>query len=325
LESTNKAISLGIASLIVIALILVAGFGAFLASISVGTTAVTNVDPTTSTSVATPATLCLYPIPASATVTSFGNSTTVGNFVTFTNSTRLFFPLNSCPQPAPPQLYAIASIIEQNASFVAAENGTTFVVNQGVGFSYYQGVTSAIVVYSHYSNEPYAPCGPSNGWGLKELAQLQVIVPISKTGAYDYSNMTFFVVPGSALNVVSCPSIPATSTSQTASTSSVDQISLPEGISLCANSCGVYPNPYLSVTISVNASVPLNSLQLFINGTSELTTSYTNNFTQYYIEYKATPSNASMPIAADKGYLITFIATFADNSKSNASMVVVAS
>jgi hypothetical protein len=77
--------------------------------------------------------------------------------------------------------------------------------------------------------------------------------------------------------------------------------------------------------IFANASAPLSSLHLFINGTDEGTTTYSNNtMTNYVIWFKAMPSNPAMPIIAGKIYNITFVATFQDNSTFTASVSVVA-
>jgi hypothetical protein len=64
---------------------------------------------------------------------------------------------------------------------------------------------------------------------------------------------------------------------------------------------------------------------LFINGTDEGTTTYSNNtMTNYAIWFKAMPSNPAMPIIAGKIYNITFVATFQDNSTFTASVSIVA-
>jgi hypothetical protein len=95
------------------------------------------------------------------------------------------------------------------------------------------------------------------------------------------------------------------------------------GMSLCSGNC-LYPSPYLSGTVFVNSSVPLKTLQLYINGTYEGTSNYTSNFTNYAIGYKSSPTNQSMPIVSGRTYLITLFATFQDESVSSASIVVVA-
>jgi hypothetical protein len=196
----KSAISLGVSALIIIAIILIVGFGLFLST-------TLNITSTRSTSTHLPSAsaICLYPIPANATVTIFGNSSSVGNFVLFTNGTSIFFPLDACPQPATPELYSVASVIEQSASFIAAEGGSNFAVSQGIAGSYQDGVTSAVVIFTHYGNEPYQPCGASNGWDLTELGQLQVSVPEQTNGAYYFSNMTIFTVPSGELNIFNCP------------------------------------------------------------------------------------------------------------------------
>lgn len=94
-------------------------------------------------------------------------------------------------------------------------------------------------------------------------------------------------------------------------------------MSLCTRNC-LFPSPFLLGTVFVNSSVPLQTLQLYINGTFEGTTNYSNKFTNYAIGYKSSPNNPVMPIVSGKSYDVTFVATFQDGSVSNASTVVVA-
>jgi hypothetical protein len=94
-------------------------------------------------------------------------------------------------------------------------------------------------------------------------------------------------------------------------------------VGLCASNC-IYPAPELSATVFVNASVPLSTLHLFINGTDERTTGAANTMTSYALVFKAQPNNPAMPIIAGKTYAITVVATFQDNSTSTTSATVVA-
>ena len=87
----------------------------------------------------------------------------------------------------------------------------------------------------------------------------------------------------------------------------------------------LYPTPHLSAMVIVNASVPLSSLQLYINSTYLETQNYTINATNYAIWYRATVSNQTMAMIAGKTYLITFVATFQDKATSTASASVLAS
>jgi hypothetical protein len=102
-----------------------------------------------------------------------------------------------------------------------------------------------------------------------------------------------------------------------------------QGVELCTSNC-IYPSPYLSATILVNASVPLSALHLFINGTDEgitnevTATTYTNIMTSYVLWFKTGPNNPAMALIAGKTYKITFVATFQGGSTSTASATVVA-
>jgi hypothetical protein len=95
------------------------------------------------------------------------------------------------------------------------------------------------------------------------------------------------------------------------------------GMELCAANC-VYPSPFLSAGILVNASVPLSTIQVVVNGTSASIQSYQdNNLTQWATDLKATVSN--LPISTGRIYNVTLLATFADGTKSNATYIIEAS
>jgi hypothetical protein len=101
------------------------------------------------------------------------------------------------------------------------------------------------------------------------------------------------------------------------------------GVSLENETYSVYPPPYLSAEILVNATVPLSKLTLFINGTYEETYIHERaglelNQTIYVLLYKAGPNNPAMPIIPGRTYEIMFVAIFQDNSTSTASASVVA-
>jgi hypothetical protein len=303
------------------------GFGAFLITLNATSTeSYRNTSPNTTSTITPSFSKCLYEVPANATLMGFGNASTEGNEVEFTNGTSVYYPLNSCPQPLSPEEYALASVIEQNSTFLADENGSNYYVDQGISYSYYNGVNHVVVTFDKWSDVMYEPCGPSFGWGLYDLGQLQVIITIQKpTNSYDFLNMTIFVVPSSAFNVVDCPTITAGSSNQSNGYNSSDRISLPEGITLCASSCGAYPSPYLSSLVLVNSTAHLRSLQLIINGTLELETNYTNDLNQFGIQYKATPNSPNLSIVSGKSYFVTFVASFEDDTRDSASAVVIAS
>ncbi len=104
-----------------------------------------------------------------------------------------------------------------------------------------------------------------------------------------------------------------------------DKISLPSGVGICSSNC-IYPSPYLSATVLVNASSPLVSLRLFINGTDEgMVASFNNTMTDYGYVLKANPHNASMPIQAGLVYSVELVAAFRDGGTSTATASTVAS
>lgn len=72
---------------------------------------------------------CIVPIPAGGTLNPyFHNSTFAGDEVTLANGTDEFYSYFSCPRPVSPNVYAMAVAAVTNSTFVAAENGSQFVL-----------------------------------------------------------------------------------------------------------------------------------------------------------------------------------------------------
>lgn len=94
-----------------------------------------------------------------------------------------------------------------------------------------------------------------------------------------------------------------------------------QNFALCPSNC-IYPSPHLSGAILVNASSPLSSLHLLVNGTDEGSFSINSNMTHYIYEYKGGFQNPA--VISGKTYWIEFIAMFKDNSTASASTSVVA-
>ena len=151
-----------------------------------------------------------------APITGVDNSSYIGYKVAFPNETSDYFRMNSCPQPVSTHEYILASVIEQNPSFIAAENGSVYYVQQGVAGGISKDVTYVTITFTKWSNETFQPCGPSFGWTLYALSQIQVSVPTDSynsndLNSFDFSNMTISVIPSYMLNVYNCPTIISTS------------------------------------------------------------------------------------------------------------------
>ncbi len=94
---------------------------------------------------------------------------------------------------------------------------------------------------------------------------------------------------------------------------------------LCSRNC-VYPSPFFEALVSVNSSVPLSSLGLFINGTSQGVYNYTQPCCLLFGQlWKSGIDNGTMPITAGRTYLVEFVATFQDHSMYTATKSIVAS
>ena len=159
---------------------------------------------------------CLKQVPGSASITSFANATFAGYEVTFANGTRSFFSLDSCPVPVNPDLYSVASTIESNPGFIAAEGGGSYELSPlgPAGMSNLSGSYSIYMFYL-YSDQRVYPCG-GTFWTYTQLGEIQVMIPInSTTGSLELSRMQLQTIPGSELNVFLCTTTATTAGSQT--------------------------------------------------------------------------------------------------------------
>lgn len=211
MSRARSAISLQVSALIVILLIIIVGFGAYLSTTS-DTTSTTSISKTSvssssssygSTSHLTSSSfavqlnaICLDEMPANATIIGFENSTYIGYRVSLPNGTDSYFQLGGCPSPVSPRLFTVAAEIEQNFSFIAAEKNYTYVVdpigslNAG-GTVMASGTTPlsfTVVDFGYYSNQRIYPCGGTY-WTLLELGRIQVDLPIDQNGSYDFSDI----------------------------------------------------------------------------------------------------------------------------------------
>jgi len=116
LTKANRAVSLGVVSLVVIAIILIVGFGVYLnTTFNTTSTSFTSSGQSTSSSSREPTTSystsqetgnsapCLIDV-QNATITNFQNSSYIGYKVSLPNGTTSYFPLGGCPSPVSPKL-----------------------------------------------------------------------------------------------------------------------------------------------------------------------------------------------------------------------------
>jgi hypothetical protein len=158
-----------------------------------GTGGVTSTFTTSTTPVLTLAesNMCLQEV--KGTIDDFQNSTFIGYEVTY--GTTSYYPLGGCPSPVDPTQYALASVIEANASFTAAEKNYTYVVDpiasmRSVSVSTSGSVQSFVVFqFDLYSNQRITPCGSGSFWTLRMLGNIQVYVPINPDGTYNLSDI----------------------------------------------------------------------------------------------------------------------------------------
>ncbi|HZW57521.1 MAG TPA: hypothetical protein VFF30_14635 [Nitrososphaerales archaeon] len=93
------------------------------------------------------------------------------------------------------------------------------------------------------------------------------------------------------------------------------------GVSLCSQNC-VYPAPHLSALVSVNASVPLSRLQVFVNGSLAGDGDYAIGimYAQHSIDFKGGGGNQT--ISAGSLCNVTFVGTFEDGTVSTSTSLV---
>jgi len=130
------------------------------------------------------------------------NSTFNGHVVLYSNGTQALFSAYSCPQPvygeessgiplvyynATTNLYAMAAAAERNSSFVAAKNGSEFMLGgiSGLGCS---GAICEVGFYFYtYGEITYHPCGDPTLYGREATAG--ILVTFMTNGEYNQNGV----------------------------------------------------------------------------------------------------------------------------------------
>lgn len=175
-------------------------------SVSIVTSAGTATNTPTSADYASR--LCLKEVPENATVTGWvGNSTypSGGEVVVYANGTQAFFPRTSCPEPVKQDLFVVASAIESNPKFRAAENGTYdfWLLESPGGFSNDSG-NFAVYIFYAYTDQTVYPCGGNSLWDIIK-GEIQVTIPLnSTTESPELPQMQIYALPSIFLNMFTC-------------------------------------------------------------------------------------------------------------------------
>jgi hypothetical protein len=86
----------------------------------------------------------------------------------------------------------VASAIEANPSFIAAEKNYTYAVDPIGSLNAFGNVGSSsmytVVQFGLYSNQRISPCGGSS-WTLLKLGNIQVNVPVNPDGSRNLSSI----------------------------------------------------------------------------------------------------------------------------------------
>ena len=127
---------------------------------------------------------CLLPVPANASVSFVMTSAFSGTRVAYANGTEVVYPEYACPQPVSDSTYAtawpgvpiriptnqfeLALDVVTNRTFVADENGSTYLFSQyrsfqSLGQQYLHGVQGLTVdiYFFHYGNQSHHWCNNS--------------------------------------------------------------------------------------------------------------------------------------------------------------------
>ena len=117
--------------------------------------------------------------------------------------------------------------------------------------------------------------------------------------------------------------IPRSNAGATSATGAPNFISV-SGLSLCSANC-LYPSPYAEAELTVNASVPLSVLKIYVNGTMD-TEEFPNpvTVTTYAYLWKGTVPSSLLPVVKGDTYVFKFIATFQTGSNSTVTASTVA-
>ncbi len=161
-------------------------------------------------------------MPENASIT--GGAYSSGFEVKYSNGTRTSFPIYSCPRRVKTELYQVASAIETNPRFVAAENGSICGVNPTSAFlasgeDFTSGTYTCTVptfngTYTHLctkytevqfqliSNQRVYFCG--NNSAYKELGEIDVNIPLDAHGGLVLSGIIIKPQSPEGLNVFLC-------------------------------------------------------------------------------------------------------------------------
>ena len=149
---------------------------------------------------------CLQQVPQTAVIKNFQNSTFLGYSVTFSNGTKDFYSLTSCPVPVTPDNYQIDLAIETNPAFIALEDGSIYHTNPFESLAPSMSNSTGEYAVFHfllYGNQVIYPCGGSAGV-YKQLGGIRVTIPINSTGASELSSLEFQAIPLNSLNQYPC-------------------------------------------------------------------------------------------------------------------------
>lgn len=152
---------------------------------------------------------CLEEVPDNASVNSLENSSFVGYEVTYANGTQSLFSLDACPVPVTPDLFSIASSIESNPRFIAAEGGAAYEVeccahapSGATGLKTNSTGSYAVYMFVLFGSQVI---NFGCGWTYAEVAGMWVTVPLNgTTGSLDLSRIQVQTIPNNDLNTNYC-------------------------------------------------------------------------------------------------------------------------
>jgi hypothetical protein len=171
---------------------------------------------------------CLKKVPDGAVISILHNSTFQGYSAMSINGTRTLFPLDSCLRPAHPLEYLVASAIEANPKFRAAENGSlygldpfSFDPTATYGYNNTEGAITCTMyagnnwtyvprgcipytelVFRLYSNQKIPACDGS--YTDTVLGQIVAGIPKTPTGGLDLTHISIRKEPSDSLNPITC-------------------------------------------------------------------------------------------------------------------------
>ncbi len=226
-----------------------------------------------------------------------------------------------------PTAYEVPWSVTLGPWTVAEPSNASVPLDTGAGYAGPEFVNESVIVFSVPNGQyPYnvtAVSGFGNSTGVVNVdgADVMVLLEGPFTGCTMSTATSTTITETTGQTSIGCSS----GSCVTSAHDNGDSISVGP-LSICPTNC-VYPSPYVSGQVLVNATTPLLTLTVYVNGTFDGTP--INNTagealtgTVFAYEYKGSMPSSLTPVVPGDTYAFTFIAGFEDGSSASGTSYV---